>query len=86
MGRLFVAVDLPGAVKDAVADVVERARDQAPAARWVARSNMHITLSFLGAVEDARVPQVASTLAGSVAGLVDFPVTLDGIGAFPSAS
>jgi RNA 2',3'-cyclic 3'-phosphodiesterase len=84
--RLFVGVDLPGEVKDALWGVEERLRSRLPDARWVPRDNLHLTMSFLGAVADERVGVIRETLAG-VAGAAPgvIPTALAQTGAFPKA-
>ncbi len=55
-------------------------------ASWTPVENLHCTLSFLGAVEDARVSAISRSIASSVADLIDFPTHLGSLGAFPSQS
>ncbi|MEA2686121.1 MAG: hypothetical protein QOE93_1316, partial [Actinomycetota bacterium] len=63
--RLFVAVWPPAPLLDAVAALD---RPAVPGLRWTGREQWHVTLRFLGAVED-----VAAVVAGlAVAGLSSF--------------
>lgn len=79
-----MAVDLPAGVKEELGRIAAVLAPVVPGARFVPVENLHCTLSFLGGVEAERVPVVSAAIAESVAGLVDFPSFLDGIGAFPS--
>lgn len=60
--RLFVAVDLPDAVRARLVEQTRALRTALRAARiedafrWVAAENLHVTLRFLGDVDDAAVP------------------------------
>ena len=54
-------------------------------ARWVPKENLHLTLAFLGRVEDDRVADVSGAAAAAVEGHVDFTVRVGSLGAFPSA-
>lgn len=83
--RLFVAVDLPAAVKDELHRVIEAMRRSLPDAKWVPRDNLHLTLSFLGEVAEERVDPIVVALTQAVAGTPAFEATLAGAGAFPSA-
>jgi len=56
--RLFVAVDPDAAVRQALAATLEALRPLAPDAKWAKPEGMHLTLAFLGEVEDATVPAV----------------------------
>ena len=44
-----------------------------------------MTIRFLGPVDDVRVPSVSDAVAAAASGLVDVPVRLAALGAFPSA-
>ena len=56
--RLFIAIDLGQRVRALVKKEVERLQPFAPKAKWVNVEGMHVTLVFLGYVDDQRVPQV----------------------------
>lgn len=62
--RLFVAVHPPPDVLDAVADLP---RPDRPGVRWTTRDQWHVTLRFLGEVDDPG--PVAAAVAGAVAPL-----------------
>jgi 2'-5' RNA ligase len=85
--RCFVAVDVSAAVRAAVAEAQARLRTAAGRAdvRWTDPSQLHITLQFLGAVPDERVPEVAAALAGSCAGIGPLALEVRGLGGFPGA-
>jgi RNA 2',3'-cyclic 3'-phosphodiesterase len=82
--RLFVAVDLPATVKDELDRVVGTLRPSIPAAKWVPRDNIHLTLSFLGEVAEERVEPIVEALRGAVASVPRFAARLAGSGAFPT--
>ena len=46
--RLFLAFEVPPRVRAAVAERLAAVRDGLPAARWVPKANLHLTLVFLG--------------------------------------
>jgi 2'-5' RNA ligase len=73
--RLFVAIDLPDAVKDQL----DALQTDVPGARWVKRPQMHLTLFFLG--ETDRLTDIQAALAGIEAR--PFELTLTGVGRFP---
>ena len=84
--RLFIAADLPGAVRDALAE--EQARIKAALAgtdsslKWVKPEHAHLTLVFIGNVEDARVPALIDAVGADI-DLPAFTATFEGAGAFP---
>jgi 2'-5' RNA ligase len=88
--RLFIAAALDGAARAAAADAVERLRERAEEERrgstrgvaWVDARNLHLTLHFLGAIDDARWPALHAAIAPPLA--VDAPrLALARWGTFP---
>ena len=77
MYRLFVAVDLP----EEVIKVVTAVREELPGARWVPAEQLHLTLRFIGEVDEALFKHIKSALA-TVKGR-PFRMALQGIGHFP---
>lgn len=51
---------------------------------WVGTDNFHVTLKFLGDIEERRAEEIGSALAESVAEIEAFDVALRGLGAFPT--
>jgi 2'-5' RNA ligase len=91
--RLFVAVDLDERVRGAAAACGRDLRDQvesgrrrlAPAgASWVAPQNMHLTLRFLGEVDEERAAQLSRSIAQPFE-TAPFELALGGLGLFPPA-
>jgi 2'-5' RNA ligase len=85
--RLFVALEIPAAVRDNLAAQIKELRDlPAPWAdqrlRWVRPENLHVTLKFIGEVEAAKLDGIRSAL--TAIGL-DAPVDVHfrGLGFFP---
>ncbi|HEU4629523.1 MAG TPA: RNA 2',3'-cyclic phosphodiesterase [Gemmatimonadaceae bacterium] len=82
--RLFVALDLPAAVRQRIADeVVEPLRQELRGVRWVQTDVLHVTLAFLGE-RSAREADEARTAVRELAdGRAAARVTLQGLGVFP---
>lgn len=78
MIRLFVALGLPEALGVRLTGL----RGQIPDARWVPAENLHITLRFIGEVDEATAADVDDALAQVAAPAVD--VALAGVGHFES--
>jgi 2'-5' RNA ligase len=53
---------------------------------WVAPENFHLTLKFLGHVDQPRLESVEAVLVAAVDGQPRFNLTCAGLGAFPTAS
>jgi 2'-5' RNA ligase len=80
--RLFVAVELPPDIKEAIAELTEPLRTLS-GFRWTPVENLHLTLAFLGWVEREDVAEVTARLADAAADLVPFDGRLGGAGGFP---
>jgi 2'-5' RNA ligase len=78
MPRLFIAIDLPVAVKQALGDL----RTGLPGARWVPDEQLHLTLRFVGETDDAQAAELACGLAALRPHA--FPLHLKGVGIFPA--
>jgi 2'-5' RNA ligase len=81
MLRLFVAFDVPEAQKDSVETAV-RTLD-IPGARWTGRQSWHVTLKFLGATPEERLPEVTGVVERAASASPRAMTSLGGIGAFP---
>ena len=83
--RLFLAADIDGAARAACARVAVELRAKGWSGRWVAPQNYHLTVAFLGGVDDERVADVTAAVRDATAGVSPFAVPLDTVGAFPNA-
>ena len=82
--RLFVAVDLPHDVRRLLVDTIEALKHAAgaDAVRWVRPDGIHLTLKFLGATAEDRVPLIHTALRLGVGDSEPFDVTPIGVGSF----
>jgi 2'-5' RNA ligase len=83
--RLFVAVDVPDDLRDVIeSEVVEPLRDRVPGARWTRPGGRHLTISFLGNVEDERMPQIGEALRRAASEHASFDASFEEVGGFPN--
>jgi RNA 2',3'-cyclic 3'-phosphodiesterase len=82
--RLFVAVDVPDAVKAKLAAAVAPYRDRIPGARWTRSDGWHVTLKFLGATWPRLVDSVHEAVRLAAADSTPFETRLTEMGVFPS--
>jgi 2'-5' RNA ligase len=82
--RLFVALEIPPAVRDSLAKLIRDMRAIAPQPKWVRPENLHITLKFIGEVAPAKLEAIRAALAMVRS---DGPVALEflGVGFFAKA-
>ena len=83
--RLFVSVDLPDEFAPAVEAIQDDLRD-APGLNFTNPDQIHVTLKFLGEVEEDRLPALEEALSAAIdtATVEPFDATYAGLGAFPS--
>lgn len=81
--RLFTAVGVPRAhlewLDAAVADL-----KALPGSRWTAVDNQHVTLNFLGWIEQGVLADVTAAVDEAAARQVPAEVSVSGLGAFPN--
>ncbi len=83
--RAFIALELPEMFVDEVAGMA-RALGGVVEGRFVPRENYHITIAFLGDVDDATARQAMNVLDEACAGAVPVRLVADGLGKFGRAS
>ena len=76
--RLFIAIELPNHYKEAVGKL---RTPTIPGARWVAPEQIHLTLAFLGEVDEETSKRLITRLA-KIKG-AGFELCLTGTGCFP---
>jgi 2'-5' RNA ligase len=80
--RTFIAVELDESIRSrcvALQEVLGRAsRD----VKWVEPENLHVTLLFLGEVDERDVPAVCRSVADTCAGLAVFGLSVEKAGCF----
>jgi RNA 2',3'-cyclic 3'-phosphodiesterase len=80
--RLFVAVDLPDAVRRPIEEAVAPLR-AVEGLRWVRPDALHLTLAFLGWVEPALIDPIGQRLSAVASAAASFPTHLTTLGRFP---
>jgi 2'-5' RNA ligase len=78
--RCFIAVDLPEELKNSVCQIQKELNGRGT--KLVEKENLHFTLKFLGEVSDEQQRLVEKNLQEIK--LPPFPVTLKGVGFFPT--
>jgi len=81
--RAFLAINLDGGLRERLFRDTAMLRTALPDASWVRAENLHLTLKFLGDVDEARAAALARALRPAVARLPVVDATLAGAGAFP---
>lgn len=83
--RAFVAIEVPGTLRERMAAVQDRLKNAGVEASWTRPGGIHLTLKFLGEVGQEQVPLIVRALAVAVGDKRRFRLGVEGVGAFPNA-
>jgi 2'-5' RNA ligase len=83
--RTFIAIDPGKAIRERVMTLQDNLAKTGTKVNWVQRDNLHLTLLFLGEVDQRDLPAVCRAVTEAAAGRPAFPMTIEGAGAFPNA-
>ncbi len=85
--RTFVAIELPDEMRERVIAAGKSYVDADPTwsgEKWVAQDNLHITLRFIGSLEESDVPTLVSALEGAATRSGPFTLRMSAVRAVPS--
>ena len=81
--RLFIAVEIPDEIKKNIVELINGLKKVEAGIKWVEEKNLHITLKFLGSVEDKDLEKLISMVSKTVEDFGSFKVNFSGMGTFP---
>ncbi|HTY45327.1 MAG TPA: RNA 2',3'-cyclic phosphodiesterase [Patescibacteria group bacterium] len=81
--RTFIAVSLPQGIKQQLGLLQEQLKRSAADVKWVQPHNIHVTLKFLGEIEEQKLGQITAMLQDTVKDKACFTASMSGLGAFP---
>jgi 2'-5' RNA ligase len=82
--RTFIALPTQSNVQQAIAEIQTKLKATQADAKWESQDKLHITLVFLGNVEQSKLESLSAALAKSVRQFPSFSITYESIGAFPN--
>lgn len=82
--RTFIAIDPGKAIQDRLVALQENLTRDGAQVKWVERDNLHITLLFLGEVEERALGDLCRAVAEGVRVYKTFEVAIEGAGCFPN--
>jgi 2'-5' RNA ligase len=87
MGRIrtFIAVDIGKAIRDRAVALQETLAKSTSDVKWVEPENIHVTLLFLGEVDEREVPAVCRAVADQLREQPAFSLSVEGVGCFPNS-
>jgi len=80
--RLFIAVDLNDSARKNISDIISRLKKKDFDVKWVNPENIHITLKFLGEVNENDMKGLENIISGSVKDVKKFKINISKAGYF----
>ena len=80
--RLFIAINLPNKVRDYVYNLCKEINSNNIKVNWIHKKNLHLTMKFIGEVEDSKVNEIKDRL--NHIEYEKFILNLETIGFFPN--
>lgn len=82
--RAFIACEIPESILENVSKVQEGLRKLDSDVSWTRVNGIHITLKFLGDIEEGYIDKVAAVIEEASKGQTPFEISIKGSGAFPN--
>ncbi len=82
--RAFIAIKIPEDIQDKLGAIQQKLQQSAVHVSWVRSGNIHLTLKFLGNIQEDRIPKILSSLEESVKTSSPFQLQVGYAGAFPN--
>lgn len=85
--RAFIAIDLPGWIRDRLREVQDKLKGkQGSKISWPRPDGIHLTIKFLGDIEEKEIEEIGKVLERVAEGIAPFRLSVEGVGAFPTIS
>ena len=81
--RCFIAISLPDERKAEISGIQERLKTAGADVSWTRPEGMHLTLKFLGDLEEKIISKIERSLDMAVDGITTFTLSVSVVGIFP---
>jgi 2'-5' RNA ligase len=82
--RTFIGVDIGKTIRGRAVALQEKLAQTTTEVKWVEQENLHVTLLFLGEVDDRGIANVCRAVGEETQKHPAFPMTIEGVGCFPN--
>jgi len=83
--RTFIAIEIDPTHKQKLTHLISTLKQSDSDVKWVNGTQMHLTLKFLGNIEETKVQEISDALTSIANSTREFTITLSNIGTFPNA-
>ena len=84
MFRTFIAIEIDGINKKILSDVISSLKKSDTNIKWITQDQMHLTLKFLGNVEENTIKNISDAIKSIATNYKKFNLSFSKIGAFPN--
>ena len=84
MLRSFIAIELSETLKNELTGLQLKLKKCGADVRWIKPENIHLTLKFLGDIEEQIVENIVKTIKGTCKEFKPFSIDIKGTGLFPN--
>lgn len=81
--RTFIAIPTPDNVRQVLSDIQSELKSSHAEVKWEQPEKLHITLRFLGDVDEQQLPHLIKDCATIMCNLNSFSLIYEGLGCFP---
>lgn len=81
--RTFIAVEIEPSIKEKISSLVGEFGKTGAKVSWVKKESIHLTLKFLGEVEEKKIKEVSEKLKLIASKIKPFRIKVEGTGWFP---
>ena len=84
--RAFIALPLPAIVQKEIGEIQKHLKDSGADVKWDTPEKFHITLKFLGDIDEDAIDLLAAGVTNSIGDIAPIDLAFQTIGAFPTAN
>ena len=84
--RAFIAVKISQEIQDKLAGIQDKLKQADAQVSWVNPNNIHLTLKFLGDIQETQIPAILEAMTASAKTVSPFSMQIGYAGAFPNLS
>jgi len=82
--RSFIAIELSPIIKSKIEEIQSKLKSSTSDVRWVRKEGIHLTLKFLGNIEEERISEISDIIRKCSTDTTTFTLKVHSLGAFPN--
>ena len=82
--RCFIAIEMSREITDALGNIQDELKRGISGVKWVKPDNIHLTLKFIGSIEEDVIEQIKGIITEIASKAQPFKIRLSSAGAFPT--